>query len=325
MSSDLAVIIVNWNVSALLKRCLESLEKSKDISFTSSPARYRGDVTVVDNASTDDSVKIVRSLFPWVHLIASEVNLGFTRANNLVLKSRMMEDPPAFFLLLNPDTEVAPDAICLMLDFMGANPEVGVVGPKLLNPDGTVQPSRRRFPSLLTAFLESTIIQWRLWKDNPVLRHYYMADKPEDETQEVDWLTGACLMVRREAVEAAGYLDENFFMYSEELDWCRRIKSSGFKIVYLPQATVIHHSAQSSEQVKPLQHIHFQRSKILYFRKYFGPFWALLLYIFILLNYLALFLEETIKWLLTGKLEHKAGMEGYREVLISGLLRRWGG
>ncbi len=325
MGSDLAVVIVNWNVSALLRRCLESLEKSRGISFTSSPARYQGDVTVVDNASTDDSVEMVRSLFPWVRLIASEVNLGFSRANNLVLKSRMMEDPPAFFLLLNPDTEVAPDALYLMLDFMAAHPEVGILGPKLLNPDGTIQPSRRRFPTLLTAFLESNLIQWRLWKDNPVLRRYYMADRPDDEIQEVDWLTGACLMVRREAVEAAGFLDEDFFMYSEELDWCRRIKSLGFKVVYFPLATVIHHSAQSSEQVKPLQHIRFQRSKIRYFHKYFGPFWALLLHIFLVLNYFVLFAEETVKWLFTGKEEHRAGMEGYREVLISGLMRRWEG
>lgn len=323
MSSDLAVIIINWNVSTLLRCCLESLEKSIDISFASSPARYQGDVTVVDNASTDDSVEMVRSLFPWVSLLASRVNLGFARANNLILKSRMMEDPPAFFLLLNPDTEVAPDAISRMLDFMVANPEVGVVGPKLLNPDGTVQSSRRRFPSLLTAFLESTIIQWRLWKNNPVLRHYYMADKSDDEIQEVDWLTGACLMVRREAVEAAGFLDEDFFMYSEELDWCRRIKSLGFKIVYFPHARVIHHSAQSSEQVKPLQHIRFQKSKIHYFCKYFGPFWGLLLHIFLVFNYLILFTEETIKWLLTRRPEHKRGMESYRKILISGLLRGW--
>ncbi|MCS7285603.1 MAG: glycosyltransferase family 2 protein [Anaerolineae bacterium] len=323
MSSDLAVIIVNWNVSALLRRCLESLEKSTDISFTSSPARYQGDVTVVDNASTDDSVEMVCSLFPWVRLLTSKVNLGFARANNLILKSRMMEDPPAFFLLLNPDTEVAPDAISRMLDFMVANPEVGVIGPKLLNPDGTVQPSRRRFPSLLTAFLESTIIQWRLWKNNPVLRHYYIADKSDDEIQEVDWLTGACLMVRQEAVEAAGFLDEDFFMYSEELDWCRRIKSLGFKIVYFPYAQVVHHSAQSSEQVKPLQHIRFQRSKILYFRKYFGPFWGLFLHIFLVFNYFILFTEEAIKWLLTRRPEHKRGMESYREILISGLLRGW--
>lgn len=323
MSSDLAVIIVNWNVSALLKRCLESLEKSRDVSFTSSPARYRGDVTVVDNASTDDSVEMVRTLFPWVHLIASDINLGFSKANNLVLKTRIMEDPPAFFLLLNPDTEVAPDALSLMLDFMVTHPEVGVLGPKLLNPDGTVQPSRRRFPSILTAFLESNFIQWRLWKDNPVVRRYYMADKHEDEIQEVDWLTGACLMVRREAVEAAGFLDEEFFMYSEELDWCRRIKSLGFRIVYFPQAIVIHHSAQSSEQVKPLQHIRFQRSKIRYFSKYFGPFWGLILHLFLVLNYMVLFTEETVKWFLTGREQHRKGMEGYREVLISGLLRGW--
>ena len=324
MGSDLTVVIVNWNVSALLRRCLESLKNSRNISFTSEPAPYQGEVVVIDNASTDGSVEMVRSYFPWVHLIPSQVNLGFVKANNLAIKAWMEEKPPAFFLLLNPDTEVAPDAISLMLDFMFAHPEVGVLGPKLLNPDGTVQPSRRRFPTVLTAFVESTIIQWRLWKDNPILRRYYMQDLPDDEIQEVDWLTGACLMVRREAIEAAGFLDEDFFMYSEELDWCRRIKALGFKIVYFPQAAVIHHSAQSSEQVKPLQHIYFQRSKIHYFRKYFGSFWALLLHLFLLLNYLALFAEESVKWLITRQPLHKARMDCYQEVLISGLFRRWG-
>ena len=326
MSTDLSVIIVNWNVRPLLRRCLESLERSERVEFVdagaplpprpvSSPA-YRVAVTVVDNASTDDSAEMVRSLFPWARLIALRENIGFTAANNLVMKEQLHSSaPPAHFLLLNPDTEVAPDALCLMLDFANQHPEVGVLGPMLLNSDGSVQSSRRRFPTFATALVESTIIQWRLWKDNPILRRYYVLDRSDHELQEVDWVTGACIMVRREAVEAAGLLDEGFFMYSEEHDWCRRIKAQGFKVVYFPAARVIHHSAQSSEQVKTFQHVQFQRSKVRYFRKHHGSIAAWALRLFLLLNYLALFLEEAIKWIATRSALHRGRMRSYWKVV----------
>jgi len=326
MSADLSVIIVSWNVRPLLRRCLESLERSEQVEFINpepgTPTRpapslaYRVAVTVVDNASTDGSAEMVRSLFPWARLIALDENLGFTAANNLVMEEQLRSStPPAYFLLLNPDTEVAPDALYLMLDFISRHPEVGALGPMLLNSDGSVQSSRRRFPTFATGIVESTIIQWRLWKDNPILRRYYVLDRSDYELQEVDWVTGACIMVRREAVEAAGLLDEGFFMYSEELDWCRRIKAHGFKVVYFPPAKVVHHSAQSSEQVKTFQHIQFQRSKLRYFRKHHGLVTAWTLRLFLLLNYLALFLEEAIKWIATRRSLHRERMRSYWEVL----------
>ncbi|OGO40724.1 MAG: hypothetical protein A2Z04_00930 [Chloroflexi bacterium RBG_16_57_9] len=187
-----------------------------------------------------------------------------------------------------------------MVKYLDGHPEVGVIGPQLLNPDGSVQSSRRRFPTLATAFLESTILQQWI-PQNPILTRYYALDRPDDAIQTVDWVVGACLMARREAVEQVGWLDEGFFMYSEELDWCRRIRLAGWQVVYLPVAQVIHHEGKSSEQVIPARHIRFQRSKLRYFQKHHGPAATSVLRAFLLATYGYQLVEEAAKWLVGHK------------------------
>jgi GT2 family glycosyltransferase len=239
---------------------------------------------------------MVEEEFPQVRLIANGENLGFTVGNNqgiAVSRGR-------YILLLNPDTEVIGDALATMVEYMDDNPHVGALGPQLLNPDRSIQSSRRRFPTLATAFLESTILQ-QWFPDNRIAKRYYIADRRDDEVQEVDWVTGACLLARREAMEEVGPLDEGFFMYSEELDWCRRAQERGWVIVYLPTAKVIHHGGQSSEQVKSFQHIQFQRSKIRYFRKHHDPWQAEALRLFVLASYLYQLIIEALKWLVGHK------------------------
>ncbi len=268
----LSVLIVNWNVRDLLRRCLQS------VLAPSLPDAL--EVIVVDNGSTDGSGEMVRTEFPQVHLIANPDNRGFTAANNqglAVARGR-------YVLLLNPDTEVVGDALTTMVAFADAHPDVGVVGPQLLNPDGTVQSSRRRFPTLMTALFESTWLQ--PYAPRRLLTRYYVLDRPDDEIQDVDWVTGAALMARREAIEQVGPLDERFFMYSEELDWCRRFRAAGWRVVYLPTARVIHYEGRSSEQVLPARHIHFQTSKVRYFHKYHGPVAAEVLRLVLMGNYL---------------------------------------
>jgi GT2 family glycosyltransferase len=160
--------------------------------------------------------------------------------------------------------------------------------------------------------------QW--WADNRVLHHYYMLDTPEDKTQPVDWLVGACLLVRRQVYEQVGGLDEGYFMYSEELDWCRRIKDAGWEVVYLPAASVVHHEGKSSDQVVPARHIHFQSSKVRYFRKYHGSFQAEMLRWFLLSTYLYQIAREGFKWLVGHKRSLRAErIAAYRQVLGSGL------
>jgi N-acetylglucosaminyl-diphospho-decaprenol L-rhamnosyltransferase len=301
---DLSVIIVNWNVRDLLRRCLHSI-------LANLPA-CQLEIIVVDNGSTDGSPEMVRTEFPQVHLLANPDNRGFTGANNqglAVARGR-------YVLLLNPDTEVVGDALETLVAFADVHPDVGVVGPQLLNPDGTVQSSRRRFPTLATALLESTWLQ--PYAPRRLLARYYVLDRPDDEVQDVDWVTGAALMARREAVEQVGPLDEGFFMYSEELDWCRRFRAAGWRVVYLPTARVIHHEGKSSEQVLPARHIHFQTSKIRYFRKYHGPAAAEVLRLVLLGNYLWQIGVEGAKWLLGHKRPLRAErIAAYRQVVQS--------
>jgi GT2 family glycosyltransferase len=272
------------------------------------------EVIVVDGGSADGSPAMVRADFSWVKLIARADNVGFPRGNNIGLA----EATGRFYLLLNPDTQVIGDALAEMVAYLEAFPQVGVAGPRLLNADGSTQSSRRRFPTLLTAFFESTWLQGVA--PAGLLRHYYVLDHGDDETVEVDWLTGACLMVRAEAAAQAGPMDEGYFMYSEELDWCRRIKSAGWQIVYLPAAEVLHHQGKSSEQVVTARHINYQRAKLRYFRKYHGRPAAVLLRLFLLASYLWQLLLEGAKGLLGHKRPlRRQRVRAYWQVLRSGL------
>ncbi len=306
--TDLSVIIVNWNVRDLLRRCLRSLYSS------ATESGLAVQVIVVDNGSTDGSVEMVRSAFPAVHLIVNQDNRGFPAANNQGLAVAQGR----YSLILNPDTEIVGDALATLVAFADAHPDVGIVGPQLLNPDGTVQSSRRRFPTLATAFFESTWLQ--RYGPRRILEHYYVLDRPDDRVQDVDWLYGAAFMARREAVAQVGLLDEGYFMYSEELDWCRRFRDAGWRVVYLPTAQVIHYGGKSSEQVIAARHIHFQTSKVRYFRKYHGRMAAEALRWFLLGNYLWQLGLEGGKWLLGHKRPLRAArIDAYRQVLRSRL------
>jgi len=252
---DLSIVVVNWNVRNLLRRCLASILA----------AGWPGlEVIVVDNASHDGSPDMVRVEFPTVTLIANPRNRGFPAANNQGLTAARGR----VVMTLNPDTEIAGDALARMVAYLDAHLDVGAVGPQLLDPDGSIQSSRRRFPTLATALFESTWLQGLAPRG--ILRRYTVEDVTPDTAHEVDWVTGACIAIRREVLAKVGGLDEGFFMYSEEMDWCRRIKQAGWKIVYLPEARVVHHAGKSSEQAVAARHIHFQTSKVRYFRKYHG-------------------------------------------------------
>jgi GT2 family glycosyltransferase len=316
---DLTIIIVSWNVRDLLQRCLRStfdVQRSTEANAVLSASSVpRIEVIVVDNASTDGSAEMVRAEFPTVRLVANDENRGFTAASNqglAISRGRCL-------VLLNPDTEVVGDALATMLHHLDSNPEIGALGPQLRYPDGSRQSSRRRFPTFATALVESTVVQeW--WSDHGVLRRYYMADTPDDAIQPVDWVVGACLLVRRQVYEQVGELDEGFFMYSEEMDWCKRIKDAGWEVVYLPTATVIHHEGKSSEQVVPSRHIHFQSSKVRYFRKHHGSFQAEALRWFLLGTYGYQLAREGLKWLVGHKRPMRAErVRAYRQVLRSGL------
>jgi hypothetical protein len=318
---DLSVVIVNWNVKVLLEKCLRSLcdvpgwrlmPPGASVSQDSGRAM---EIWVVDNASADGSVGMVREAFPGVGLIANEENIGFTRGNN----QGIAQCRGRVVMLLNPDTEVLGSALEVMIGYLDAHPDVGVAGPRMFTPDGSTQPSRRRFPTYGTAFVESTCLQ-QWFPRHPLLARYYMWDRFDDQEQDVDWLEGACLLARAEAVRQVGGLDERFFMYSEELDWCQRIKKAGWRVVYLPQAQILHYGGRSSDQVVAAKHIHFQRSKIAYYTKYFGRFRGGLLRCFLLVTYAWMLAVEAAKYLAGHRRDLRAGrVSAYREVLRSGL------
>lgn len=301
----LSILIVNWNVRDLLRDCLRSIERGR--------GALEVEVIVVDSASGDDSVAMVAAEFPWVTLRPQSENVGFPRGNNIALAEARGDH----LLLLNPDTVVLDDALTVMVAYLEKNPEVGAVGPQLLNPDGSVQSSRRRFPTLATGFFEST---WLEGVAPGVLRRYYALDLPDDRMADVDWLVGACIMVPRGVYEQIGGLDEAYFMYSEELDWCRRIKEAGWRVVYHPGARVVHHVGKSSEQAVTARHINFQRAKLRYFLKYHGRAAAGVLRNFLLASYAWELLIEAAKGALGNKPElRRQRVRAYLDVLRSGL------
>jgi GT2 family glycosyltransferase len=302
----LSIIIVSWNVRDLLADCLRSLLAQVSLAET--------EILVIDSASADGTVELLRDQFPQVGLLAQADNIGFTRGNNLALQ-RAQGD---YLLLLNPDTIVMGDALQQMIAFLEAHPSVGIVGPHTLNSDGSYQSTRRRFPSLLTGLFESTWLQSLAPKR--LLDHYYVNDAPESATVEVDWVQGSALMARRTVYEQIGGLDEGYVMYSEELDWCHRAKAAGFGVAYLGTAQIVHHGGKSSEQASARKHISFQQSKLRYFRKFHGRPAAEFLRLALLLNYAAQLGEETIK----SAFGHKRALrqeriQTYWQVLRSGL------
>ena len=278
----LSIIIVSWNVSELLLGCLSSLPLDDP----------EVEVIVVDSASTDGTPERVAATFPKVHLITSRDNLGYSRGNNLGFAAAR----GALWMVLNPDTAVEPGAIETLSKYLEAHPETACVGPGLVYGDGTSQSSRRRFPTLQTAIFESTWL--RSLAPRGVLATYYGEDWPVDRPVEVDWLVGAALLLRADAVRQVGGFDEGFFMYSEELDLCRRLKAAGWRIAHVPEARVTHFEGRSSAQVRAATHLRFNRSKIRYFRKHHGALQAAVLTWVLRLNFVGQAVIEAGKWLM---------------------------
>lgn len=304
---DLSIVIVAWNVRDLLRDCLDSIDKAP-------PSDLHVEAIVVDNASTDGTAAMLRECYPHVHLIEAGRNTGFSGGNNLgIVASR-----GRCVLLLNPDTVVLGNALGAMVSYLDNHPEVGALGPQLLNEDGSVQSSRRRFPTLWTAVFESTWLQ--PVAPRRVLDSYYMRDCADSQAVPVDWVQGAALLVRREVIAQVGGLDEGFFMYSEELDWQRRIKAAGWQIVYYPEAQVVHYGGRSSDQVAAQRHIYFQSSKVRYFRKHHGVLAGFAVRIILLTNYAWQIALEAAKWLVGHRRPLRAErIRAYCAVLRSGL------
>ena len=337
---DLSIIIVTWNVWPLLRACLDSLAAITSATegdgqirrFAAADGACTVEVIVVDNAGHDETAAQLPHCFPWVRFLRSEDNLGFTGGNNLGYRASR----GATIFFLNPDTvflsppsaaePAAPNALWLLYQTLMSDETIGMVGPQLQYGDGSWQNNRRRLPTRLTGFWESTWLG-QLWPNNPWAQRYHMRDAPATARHDVEWIMGSAMLARRDALEAArqagdkGPFDEAFFMYSEETDLCHRLRLAGWRIVYEPAALILHYEGRSSEQVVAARHIRFNTSKVRYYEKYFGQGWATLLRHYLLFEFRLQLLLEWLKLQVGHKPAlRRTRLAAYRQVLASRLL-----
>jgi N-acetylglucosaminyl-diphospho-decaprenol L-rhamnosyltransferase len=266
---ELAIITVSYNTRQLLRACLDSLQADLERSALES------EIWVVDNGSSDGSAVMVRERFPRARLIVSDQNLGFAAGNNLALNALLQGTQHAtgsteHVLLLNPDTTVQPGALGTLVAFMGQHPDAGMAGVQLRYPDGGFQHSAFHFPTLSQVLLDFFPLHHRLI--NSRLNGRYPRAWTEDgEPFAIDHPLGAAMMVRWEAIQEVGLLDESFFMYCEEIDWCWRMKQAGWRIYCVPRSVITHHEAQSTRQFRDEMFVQLWRSRFRLFRKHYTP------------------------------------------------------
>ena len=249
----LSIIIVSWNVRNILAQCLDSISQF--------PPNYRYEVWVVDNASTDGTCQLLDQEYPDVHLLENPENVGFAQANNQAIE----KSTGKYVLLLNPDTVICRGALSQLVEVMEEKPRSGAVGSLLLNPDRSFQTSCYPFPTLTREF-------WRLLHLDRIYPYGVYAQEKWDRQQmrQVDVIQGASLLLRRSALDQVGLLDPGFFMYTEEVDLCFRLKQAGWESWWVPQAEIIHYGGQSTHQVAGDMFIQLYQSKIRFFRKNYG-------------------------------------------------------
>lgn len=251
---ELSVTICSWNTREDLRACLASLQAVTD------EARF--EAIVVDNASHDGSADMVEKDFPWVRLMRMTENLGFTKGHNRALEARSA--PHAF--LLNSDAVVHAGALRAIIDYHAAHSDAGIIGPKLLNPDASLQYSCRRFPNPVAALFRNTPVG-KLFPGNRFTRDYLMTDWGHDDVREVDWVSGAAFFVSAQVMDRVGLFDPGFFMFCEDVDWCFRTWKAGLKVVYLPQAVITHAIGRSTDQVANKMIVRFHKSMLRFYRK----------------------------------------------------------
>lgn len=252
---DLSITICSWNTLDDLKACLLSLREARD------EANF--EVVVVDNNSEDGSPDMVEKEFPEFRLLRQTRNLGFTGGHNLALKERRGRHAA----LLNSDTLVHPGAIRVLDRHFQAHPEWGVIAPKLLNPDGSLQYSCRTFPNPVAAAFRNTFLG-RLFPNNRATSDYLMKDWDHASIREVDWVSGAALFIRGDVLDKIGGLDPSFFMFCEDVDLCRRTWNAGWKVVYIPDAVVTHAIGRSTDKAPNRMIGRFHRSMFRYYLKH---------------------------------------------------------
>lgn len=271
-AAGVSVVVVSWNTRELLLAALGS----------ALPLPVRGEVIVVDNASSDGSAEAVESSFPEAKVIRNERNLGFAGGVNVGLRAARER----YVLLLNSDTLVRDDAIARLVDYAEAHPRAGILGPRVLNEDGSPQESRFRFPSLLNLVLSATYL-YQLFPNSSWLNRERMSGADRDRPARVDAVSGCCFLLRRELVDRIGVLDEDYFMYAEETDFCWRAQRAGYEVHYAPVGEIVHLGGGSSRLARRRNFLEFRRSILRFFAKHRGP-WQTQVARALLIGFLAL-------------------------------------
>jgi GT2 family glycosyltransferase len=252
MAQALTVIVVNWNTRELLRRCLLSVRRTR--------VTADAQVIVVDNASSDGSAEMVRAELPWVELIANDRNVGFGVANNQALPRARGRD----VLLLNPDAELRDGALEPAIRYLAEHPEAGVVGTTLVHADGSLQLYCNRYPGAWHSLRHNQYVA-RLLNERGL-----SCSQRLGQARGVDWVLGACLLVRRRILEQVGAFDPRFFVYGEEIDLQYRIRQAGWDVVYVPSPGVVHHSGQSTRKIGAAASLHEIRGRLLFARKHYS-------------------------------------------------------
>ncbi len=282
---DVSVIIVSWNAKEHLQNCLRSLNDPG--------CRYKQEVIVVDNASTDGTVDLVEEQFPEVTLIKNSGNLGFARANNIGIRA----SSGGYVCLINSDVILLDNCIGKLMRFMGSHPSAGLVGPKILNPDRTLQASCRHFPAIWNNVCQALGLNY-LFRRSAFFSEPFMKYWAHDKVRKVDVITGCFWMVRRKAIDEVGLLDEDFFIYGEDIDWCRRFHDAGWDVMFYPETEAIHFGGASSSNAPVKFYLEMQKADIKYWRKHHGRTGEISYRAIILIRHVLRMIYGTMKYIL---------------------------
>lgn len=282
---DISIVIINRNCQSFLKRCIDSL-------FTLR-SNLDSEIIVIDNASQDKSVEFLEKNFPQVKLICNKNNLGYAKACNQGIK----EAKSKYIFILNPDTGLLRGSLDEMLRFMEENPRCGILGPKLLDEDGKIQFSCRAFPTYSTAFFNRYSLLTRLFPHSKYANRYLKTNWPHDNIQEVDWVSGAAMLIRRDCLDQIGKFDEEFFMYCEDVDICKRAKDKGWQIFYYPKLSFIHFIGRASGRTSFLTILWHHQSMWHYYIKHLkvNMIWDAFIFIVIFMRFISQIYLRLIK------------------------------
>ena len=302
---DYSFIIVSWNARAYLRQCLDSIKtESKGLEV---------EVIVVDNASSDGSPEMVQAEYPWVVLIRNDSNVGFARANN----QGIAVSSAKYLCLVNSDVVIHPGCLIEMKDFLDTNPQIGLAGPKVLNSDGTLQSTCRETPTLRSVLFRALALD-TLFPRSSTFGAHYMTNWEHDDVRVVGILSGCCWFARRLAVEEVGGLNEAFFMYGEDMEWCLRFSRRGWPVVFNPVATITHYGGASSSRQPTRFFIEMQRADLQYWRMHHGLPTFITYYVAVVLEHACRVAGHSVLWLVrpSSRAQSAAKVEGSVACLV---------